>query len=269
MHLGYNTNGLQNHRLDDALRLLADHGYAAVALTPDVTHLDPLQCTPSQVNAIAALLGKLNLRVTIETGARFVLDAARKHEPTLMTRDPAGRARRLDFYARCARIGRDLGAEVLSFWAGVDHTRAPDADAWLADGVVRTCEVVRACGLVPALEPEPGMAVETCAQYEAIATALGTEAPALCLDVGHLYVTGEGEPGAIIARHATRLRQVHLEDMRRGQHEHLPPGDGDVDFPAVWRALQAAGYRGAVCFELSRSSHAAPDMLRRCRAAWQ
>jgi hypothetical protein len=37
----------------------------------------------------------------------------------------------------------------------------------------------------------------------------------------------------------------------------------------VRRALTAAGYGGPVCFELSRSSHAAPDMLARCVRAWR
>ncbi|HLU39777.1 MAG TPA: sugar phosphate isomerase/epimerase family protein [Planctomycetota bacterium] len=268
MLLGYNTNGLRDHRLEDALRLLADHGYQAVALTLDVGHLDPLRCTAAEVGAVAALLTQLGLEAVIETGARFVLDPWHKHEPTLMTRDPAARARRLDFYARCARIGADLGARTLSFWTGTDRGPERDRQAWLLEGVARTCEVVRAHGLVPALEPEPGMAVETCADYEAVAARLGREAPALCLDVGHLYVTGEGDPAQVIERHAARLRQVHLEDMRRGWHEHLPPGEGDVDFTAVRRALEHAGYRFAVCFELSRSSHAGPDMVRRCRAAW-
>jgi sugar phosphate isomerase/epimerase len=269
MLLGYNSNGLQNHRLDDALHLLADHGYQVVALTPDVGHLDPWHCTPAQVDAVAALLVKLGLRVVIETGARFVLDPRRKHEPTLMTRDPAARARRLDFYARCARLGADLGAEVLSFWSGIDHAQTADADSWLRDGVVRTTQAVRAHGLVPACEPEPGMAIATCAQYEKLAVSLGALAPALCLDVGHLLATQEGDPASIIARYAGSLRQVHVEDMRRGQHEHLPPGEGDLDFSAVWRALRQANYRGAVCFELSRSSHAAPEMLQRCRTTWQ
>lgn len=268
MRLGYNTNGLQNHRLDDALRLLADHGYETVALTPDVQHLDPLRCSTAEVAAIAALVDRLRLSVVIETGARFVLDPNCKHEPTLMTRDPVARERRLDLYARCARIGRDLGAEVLSFWTGVDRTPGPSSRSWLADGIARTCALVREAGLVPALEPEPGMAVETCADFAAVVETLGAERPFLCLDVGHLYATGEGEPEPVIGRFAAALRQVHLEDMRRLVHEHLPPGEGDVDFGTVRRTLTAVGYAGSVCFELSRSSHAAPAMLARCRAAW-
>ena len=41
LRYAYNTNGLTNHRLDDAVALIADCGYDGVALTLDVGHLDP------------------------------------------------------------------------------------------------------------------------------------------------------------------------------------------------------------------------------------
>jgi sugar phosphate isomerase/epimerase len=268
MLLGFHTSGMQNHRLDEALRLLADRGYAAVAITPDVMHHDPWTTTRAELAFVRALLERLQLQPVIETGARYVLDPARKHEPTLMTRSGEGRARRLDYYRRCAGIGRQLGARVMSFFSGVDRAPGPDAEPWLDEGVRLTCELVRGEGLVPALEPEPGMAIDTVAAYRALCDRLGADAPRLCLDVGHLYVTGEGAPDEIIAARRHDLAQVHLEDMRRSVHEHLPPGSGDVDFQGVRQALAAAGYAGAVCFELSRSSHMAPEALELCRRAW-
>lgn len=268
MLLGYNTNGLQNHRLDDALRLLADHGYEAVALTLDVQHLDPYRATAKEVSETGSLLAELGLLPVIETGARFLLDPGHKHEPTLMAREQGARDRRLDFYRRATAIGRDLGARVLSFWAGVDPEPGPGSVAWLDEGVERTCSLVREAGLTPALEPEPGMAVETVAQFQALRERLGEAGPALCLDVGHLYVTGEGEPQDLIPPVAGHLAQVHLEDIRRGVHEHLVPGQGEVDFGEVRQALTASGYQGPVCFELSRQSHMAPQALKICQVAW-
>lgn len=268
MQLGYVTNGLQNHRLDDALRLLADEGYEAVGITPDTCHLDPFRTSAKELDAIAALLQRLRLQPVMETGARFLLDPRRKHEPTLMTRDLAARQRRLDFYTAVARIGAVLGARVVSFWSGIDRQPGSDSAAWLRDGVRRACELIRAAKLEPSLEPEPGMALETVAQWHALRSDLGADAPRLTLDVGHLYAVWEGEPASVIAAAAPFLSQVHLEDMVLGHHEHLPPGNGNVDFSSVSTALLAIGYSGPACFELARNSHDAPTQVRACRALW-
>ncbi len=61
--------------------------------------------------------------MVVETGARYLLDPWRKHAPTLLHDD---RAIRVDFLRRAVAVGADLGAEAVSFWAGV---RPPDVDA--------------------------------------------------------------------------------------------------------------------------------------------
>ncbi|MGE0142563.1 MAG: sugar phosphate isomerase/epimerase family protein [Planctomycetota bacterium] len=270
MKLGYVTNGLRDHRLDDALRLLADHGYEAVAITPDVGHLDPYRTTAAEIEAIGTLCAALKLTVVVETGARFLLDPRHKHEPTLMSAEAAARAARVEFYARCAAIARDLGALVLSFWSGVDRTGSADSAAILVEGVERTCEAVRARGISPSIEPEPGMALANLADYEKLAQCMQSRAPSLTLDVGHLYVDTAASPNAIreiaaqCQRMAARCAQVQIEDMRFGVHEHLPPGEGDVDFVGALTALTRGGYGGPVCFELSRSSHRAPELVAAC-----
>lgn len=269
MLLGYQTNGLQNHRLADALQLLAEHGYRAVGITPDTCHLDPAVTSDADLAVVARQLRDLNLAPVVETGARFLLDPRHKHEPTLMTVDRAARARRLDFYSRSAAMAVRLGASVVSFWTGIDRAPGDDSFERVLVSVRDACARIRAEGAVPSLEPEPGMAVATVAGWRQVQQALGTEAPRLTLDLGHLYVEWEGEPATVVAEVAGELAQVHLEDMRRGVHEHLLPGTGDVDFPAVLTALQKAAYRGPVCFELSRASHQAPTAVAACAALWQ
>jgi sugar phosphate isomerase/epimerase len=65
---------------------------------------------------------------------------------------------------------------------------------------------------------------------------------------------------------------VQIEDMRRGVHEHLEFGEGEIDFPPVLAALAETGYRGLVGVELPRHSHAAPAVAERSmrflREAW-
>src|SRR5262249_45570630 len=85
LRLGYGTNGLADHRLPDALALLADLGYAGVALPLDHQHLDPYGPGLSRrVAAVARELDRHGLAVVVETGARYLLDPRRKHRPTLL-----------------------------------------------------------------------------------------------------------------------------------------------------------------------------------------
>lgn len=271
MLLGYNTNGLVHHRLDQALELLHDEGFQAVALTPDTCHLDPFRVSAAEVDRIAGLLDALGLVSVIETGARFLLDPRRKHRPNLLELDPGQRRIRLEYLQRCLQIAEDLGAAALSFWAGARPEETPEARAFelLAAGISELLPEAERRGVALALEPEPGMLVETVAQATAVIRSLGGSADlGLTVDIGHLLVTGEGGPDEVLRSVETPLHQVHIEDIRGGVHEHLPPGDGELDFPGLWRALEGIGYQGPVCFELSRSSHAAPDMLRRARAAF-
>jgi D-psicose/D-tagatose/L-ribulose 3-epimerase len=274
LRFAYNTNGAANHRLGDAVALIADSGYDGVALTLDHHHLDPLEeGWERRTEALARDLAARRLGAVVETGARFLLDPRQKHEPTLLTGSPEGRARRVAFLKRAVDIGAMLGAEAVSFWAGVPRpgTDRDLAAAWLRDGVARVLEHAERRGVAAALEPEPGMLVETLDDW----IGLSHDLPALtlALDLGHCLVTGEREPPAAVREFAADMGTVAIEDMRRGDHTHLPFGEGDMDVPACLEALEAVGFPGLVCVELSRESHRADTMvprslawLRSCRA---
>ncbi len=267
LRFAYNTNGAANHRLDDALAMVAETGYDGVALTLDHHHLDPYAPDlTGRAEALARRLRELGLGIVIETGARYLLDPRAKHEPTLVSPEPEGRARRLDFLYRCVEVAAATNAEAVSFWAGVpgegvDHD---EARRWVVEGVAKVAERAEERGAVAALEPEPGMLVETLDDY----VEISEEVPGLklALDTGHCLVTGERDPAEAVREFAGSIGTVSIEDMRRGVHEHLPFGEGDMDVPAVLRALEEARFGGLVCVELSRESpraHAAiPEALR-------
>lgn len=271
LRFAYNTNGAANHRLDDALRLIKAAGYDGVALTLDIHHLDPFaEGWAAEAGRVSSLLQKLELGSVIETGARFLLDPTAKHEPTLVTADAAGRARRVGFLKRAVDIGAILHSEAVSFWAGVPKPGVDReaARGWLVEGLHEVVAYAAEQGVVPCLEPEPGMLIETLDDF----AALGVEGLSLALDTGHCLVTGERDPADAVHEFAGRIGTVAIEDMARGIHVHLPFGEGDMDVPGVLNALDAVGYDRLVCVELSRESHRADmmipqalDFLRTCR----
>jgi ribosomal protein S12 methylthiotransferase accessory factor len=262
LRYAYNTNGLTSHRLDDALALLADCGYDGVALTLDVAHHDPF--APELGRRTAALADRLRglgLDSVVETGARFLLDPRRKHQPTLVTDDPGGRARRVAFLRTCVDVAADLGSEAVSFWAGVPATGLDrdEAWSWLVDGVREVVAHAREKRVVCAVEPEPGMLVEDCDDWMRL--ALDVPEITLALDTGHCIVSGRWSPEGAVHEFAPLLGAVAVEDMPRGVHEHRAPGEGDMDLPAVLGALRAVGHPGLVSFELSRDSHRADRLV--------
>jgi sugar phosphate isomerase/epimerase len=57
------------------------------------------------------------------------------------------------------------------------------------------------------------------------------------------------EPAVLVRAMQDRLITVHLSDYRADGPRHLPPGEGDLDWPALLRALQAAEYAGPLILE--------------------
>jgi sugar phosphate isomerase/epimerase len=271
LRFAYNTNGVANHRFEDALRLIADSGYDGVALTLDHHHFDPFAPDlERRAETLAGLLERLGLGLVVETGARFLLDPRAKHEPTLVSPEPKGRARRLDFLRRAVDVCATCRGEAVSFWAGVPRPRVDGEAAWrwLVDGVAWLSDYAASRGVVAAVEPEPGMRVETVEDWRRLQDAVAKRGAApirLALDVGHLLVTQERVPADAVRELAPVLGTVALEDMKRGVHEHLPFGEGELDVPSVLQALKDIRYERLVCVELSRDSHRAHAMVPQAR----
>ncbi|MEO3867339.1 sugar phosphate isomerase/epimerase family protein [Nonomuraea sp. B12E4] len=272
LRFGYGTNGFTNHRLPEALTVLADLGYDGVALTLDTGHLDPFEPGLARRAArVAADLDRLGLAVVIETGARYLMDPWHKHAPTLLHDDPE---RRLEYLRLAVRVGADLGAEAVSCWAGVPPPGVPDAWDRLVRGCAEIVKVAAEAGVRLGFEPEPGMLVADLAGWLRLHADLGHPPGfGVTLDLGHCRCLEPLPVPECVAVSAPYLVNVQIDDMRRGVHEHLEFGDGEIDFPPVLAALTAAGYRGLVSVELPRHAHAAPavaarsiDFLRRAAA---
>ncbi|MEV4416754.1 TIM barrel protein [Catellatospora sp. NPDC049609] len=262
LRFGYGTNGFANHRLADALDVIAELGYTGVALTLDHAHLDPYAPdVKDQVARTARLLAERELAVVVETGARYLLDPRRKHAPTFLHDDAH---RRVDFLKRAVDIAAELGAEAVSCWAGVRPAHVSPDVAWqlLAEGCAEVTGHAAERGVALGFEPEPGMLVETLADWQRLRELVG-EHLKLTLDIGHCRANEPLDVADCVRLAGPHLVNVQIDDMRRGVHEHLEFGAGEIDFPPVLRALAETGYTGLVAVELPRHSHAAPDVAAR------
>lgn len=264
LRLGYGTNGLTDLRLDDALALLADLGYDGVGLTLDHMHLDPFAPRlAARTRRVRQRLDALGLGVTVETGARYVLDPRRKHGPSLLDEEKDGRWARVRLLIRAVRVAADLGAHAVHLFSGTlpDGVDPDTGYTRLADTLAPVLEAAEEAGLPLAVEPEPGHLLADLAGFHRLRTELGDpDGLGLTLDIGHCQCLEPLPPQECVRQAAPWLRHVQIEDMRRGVHEHLPFGHGEIDFPPVLRALENSGYQGLTVVELPRHSHAGPAL---------
>jgi sugar phosphate isomerase/epimerase len=214
------------------------------------------------LTALDRLLKQLGLAVVIETGARFLLDPRRKHEPTLISAEAEGRARRLQFLQRAVELAQMFGAEAASFWSGTKAASVPDPQAWqwLTESCRALTEFAEEKGVQLAFEPEPGMFVADMTTFDQLKSRIPSPAFGLTLDIGHYFITETMPFSEGFRRYAPLVRNIHIEDIRGHRHEHLPFGEGELPLAEILATLSASKYSGLVNVELSRDSHRAPEV---------
>jgi sugar phosphate isomerase/epimerase len=86
----------------------------------------------------------------------------------------------------------------------------------------------------------------------------------VCLDTGHANLAGDiyDLPGQI----GRRLRMLHVHDNRGGHDDHLPPGQGHINWPLLLSRLAEQKFEGPLILELSGEKDQPIKQLREARA---
>lgn len=147
--------------------------------------------------------------------------------------------------------------------------------ARFAEGADTVARLASARGLTTAFHPHAATYIETEAEIDELMRRTDPDLVGLCLDTGHL-VYGGGDPAAVAERHASRVRHVHLKDVRSevladvrsGRLDFpaavaggvfAPLGAGSVGLGAVLDTLVAHRYAGWLVVEQDRVNSAGGD----------
>jgi sugar phosphate isomerase/epimerase/predicted metal-dependent hydrolase len=162
----------------------------------------------------------------------------------------------------------ELGARTL-VWHGLARHEAPAPDAW-ERFVAATAELAAACGaagVTLAIENVSWCIVSSVRDVMALAARLPEIGPAEA--VGFAFdpfqaAEAGANPFMILAAMEGRIADVHISDHKEGDpaSRHLPPGDGDLPWPALVRAITNSGYDGPLIAEGSLGSDPAATMTR-------
>lgn len=243
LHLSCSTICFRAQPIEVALDEIRQAGFTSVdlAMVPGFCdHFPASTASPAEREDFVALVRQSGLAVASVTSvpghfndgtvAGRVVEAARGH----------------------LKVAALLGAP----WVNL-HCGRPQLDRWQwradlaaqASGLRQIAREAARLGLGVTIEaPHRHGLCRTIPEALQLIDAIDEPAVSHLLDVSHVHAGGSRAADAVAA-FGRRIGHVHLRDARGDDIFHLP-GEGEVDFRAVFAALERSGYDGACAIEL-------------------
>ena len=156
-----------------------------------------------------------------------------------------------DKFRRAAKFAAELKLPLVTFHAGfVPHDAGDPIFAKVRDRLAEVADVFGEAGASVGLETGQESAV---ALMDLLA-AIGRAEVVVNFDPANMILYGSGDPVEAVRQVGSRIGQVHLKDARRSGAEgewgdEVPVGEGEVDWPAFFAALDEVGYAGDLVIE--------------------
>jgi len=256
MKLSFSTNAFVRFSVPEAIEIIAKTGYSGVEILADIPHLYPFSTTASELAEIVSSLEKnriLAANINANTavgyyGAKFWEPL---FEPSLANPEVDARKWRVEFTKKCIDMARFLSCPNVSVTSGrmVPGAKPETSLALLKQSILEIVEYAAGKHVRVGMEYEPGLIVERAEELAGLIREVGAENFGANLDFGHSHIAGEA-PSDVTERLASRIFHIHLEDISARKHYHLIPGEGDIDFEDIFRALAGIEYEGFVTVEL-------------------
>jgi len=241
--IGFRLSGFKGCDLDSTLKLLAECGYSAVELC-----LEHPQVNPSNPNFI---------------GLNSLKQALKKYRLAASSVSFHGKNELWDLKENYCKAGISLASEleVNLFITGSQTSGGLRNFSRMCDFSNDMINFAGKSGVTLALEPEPGTIIHDTAAALKLMNALQSEDLMLNLDIGHAYLT-EKDLIQDILQWDGRIVHTHIEDIKKPEHQHLLPGDGEIDFMQVFRAFEFINYKGYYIIDLFDFSEQADKIAR-------
>lgn len=259
VRLAFSTNAYTRFDLPEAVRRIGRHGYDGVELLGDEPHAFFPWFDDENLADVREALAETGLSVSnvnANTATGYYDDAPPSSffDPTIVTGDEDDRVWRVEYTKEAIDLASAVGAPAVCVATGrpLPGTPPERAHEYLRESLDEILDYAESEGVDVGIEYEPELLVECTDEVLALIDDVGRDSLGVNLDVGHAAVYGE-DPAESIRRCAGHITGVHIEDIvggRRGKHYHRIPGEGDLDFGAIFDALDDVGYDGFATLEL-------------------
>ncbi len=130
----------------------------------------------------------------------------------------------------------------------------------------KVCDIAARFGLDYLLHPSIGVLCSTTDGFLHFHQAVDRENLRFNLDTANFYLQRDHLPMALV-RLGTHIDYIHLADNRGLQPEHLPLGDGAIDWEVFFETLARTGYRGRFGIDIGGTESGVSDLDRAYVAA--
>lgn len=272
VELAFSTNAYVRYPLAEAIERIADYGYAGVEILGDEPHAYFPTFTADDRRALEAALDRTGLaasNVNANTATGYYDDAPPEpfFEPSVVSGDADARSWRVQYTTDAVDLAAAVDAPAVCLTTGraLPGTPPPQAHEYLRESLAAILAHATDRDVRVGIEYEPGLLIEDTDEVLALVEEIDHDLLGVNLDVGHAAVCDE-DVARSVRRCGERITGVHLEDIaggRGGKHYHLIPGEGDLDFLAVFDALDDVGYDGYATLELYTYPDAPDEAARR------
>jgi sugar phosphate isomerase/epimerase len=235
--------------IEEQIPLVAEAGFSHLSLGGKESHSNYLSAAGRQ--RLKGLLKQNNILVDTIHGPQA---------------DKPDSAERLTAYAVAAA---ELSAPVVVMHASSWDFTAEELPERL-EAVLKTCSVLERVaedtGVLFAIENVmPGPATDVVSQA---LNKLNPKYFGFCYDSSHDQIGGP-KPFDLLESLKERLIAVHLSDRIREFVDHVPPGEGFIDWDSLTAALRATPFKGPLLFEIATENSVEKDPKRFLKIAYK
>ena len=260
--IGLSTGCFYRSRLVDCLETIRSSGFSMIEVVFSSPHLDYRD--PLAVKEAAERIDSLGMEA-------YSFHAPFGDEIDISSLDATRREFALQEILRAVEAAALLGVHYFVIHPGPENADIPSREERMLrienvcavlDRVARRCAEV---GILCVLENKlPHLLFGQSADLLWIVASLETNRIGACLDTGHAFLAGELEQ--LVVKMAPYLRLLHVHDNKGFGDDHLPPGDGRIDWTSLLRQLAAARFHGSLILELAGGDDPEVTMARARRA---
>lgn len=238
--IGYDAGAT---RLEDALSTAGQYGFHYLDFCADTGDNRVDNWPPERLRAVRGIMDWHNVAVTVHTGSAVnVAEFAPRVSPAV------------DAYLRAnIDLARRIAAHGVVVHGGMHFSAAIDARLAAArERLARAVDYAESSGVrlfFENLNREPDAAEvhylgHNIAECRYFFDAIVSEHFGWAFTVNHANLVPEGIDGFLDTFGVARIGEVRLADNTGEVEVHLPPGQGNIDFEAVFQRLESAGYAG-------------------------